>query len=72
MPIAYAPETIPPEHRCPTCDGTGDDWQEVAPSLWEPVDACPSCYGSGLRPGARPPVVVLDARRPLVGHRVTS
>jgi DnaJ-class molecular chaperone len=71
MSLAYPPEAIAPDHRCPTCDGSGDDWQEVAPSLWEPVAECPACHGSGLRPGAPSPAV-RDARRPLVGHRVTS
>lgn len=63
MPVAYPADAIPVADRCPGCDGDGSDWREVAPSLWEPVDSCPACYGSGLRPGATPPVAVLAARR---------
>lgn len=51
MPVPYPREAIPEAHRCPACDGSGDDVREVAPSLWEPVDLCGSCFGTGLAPG---------------------
>lgn len=64
MPVAYPTDAIPHADRCTRCDGSGDDWQEVAPSLWEPVDACPSCYGSGLRPGAKAPTLSRGVHEP--------
>lgn len=56
MPVAYPADAIPTADRCPTCQGSGDHWENVYDPkhdewLFEPVDLCGTCWGSGVKPG---------------------